>query len=279
MRAQRAGYRTVTVPGVCLWHQSFVDKDDQLDWQAYYHIRNRTIMGLLYANQQYKRNILKEMVRFTLSATAKMRYSAVALHQAAMKDVVAGPEHVGDILETRLPEIRGIRSKFADSNMVPVEDLPDTLRGQDEKFTHLHGLSRAEVMLGIGLHQIMPPRANRSAVIDGYMEPTKVHCLIDNGHGTHTVPADQLDSLALVADDASDHWRALGLMDSAVFVDPDRRKGVLLTRQPVRAITGFIRACGLYVKVIANWRTYQHQYRKAFATMVSPEWWQRYFTK
>ena len=56
-------------------------------------------------------------------------------------------------------------------------------------------------------------------------------------------------------------------------------KGILLTRQPVRAITGFIRACGLYVKVIANWRTYQRQYRKAFATMVSPEWWQRYFTK
>lgn len=279
VRAQRAGYRTVTVPGVCLWHQSFVDKDDQLDWQAYYHIRNRTIMGLLYANQQYKRNILKEMVRFTLSATAKMRYSAVALHQAAMRDVIAGPEHVGTILETKLPEIREIRSGFADSNMVPVEDLPDTLRAQDEKFAHLHDLSRAEAILGIGLHQIMPPRANRSAVIDGYMEPTKVHCLIDNGHSTHTVPADQLDSLVLVADDASDHWRALGLMDSAVFVDPDRRKGILLTRQPVRAITGFIRACGLYVKVIANWRTYQRQYRQAFATMVSPEWWQRYFTK
>lgn len=161
-----------------------------------------------------------------------MRYSAVALHQAAMRDVIAGPEHVGTILETKLPEIREIRSGFADSNMVPVEDLPDTLRAQDEKFAHLHDLSRAEAILGIGLHQIMPPRANRSAVIDGYMEPTKVHCLIDNGHSTHTVPADQLDSLVLVADDASDHWRALGLMDSAVFVDPDRRKGILLTRQP-----------------------------------------------
>ena len=69
-----------------------------------------------------------------------------------------------------------------------------------------------------------------SAVIDGYMEPTKVHCLIDNGHGTHTVPADQLDSLVLVADDASDHWRALGLMDSAVFVDPDRNEDTGMRR-------------------------------------------------
>lgn len=277
VRAQRAGYRTVTVPGVCLWHQSFVDKDDQLDWQAYFHIRNRTIMGLLYTNQAYRTGVLKEMVRFTMSATAKMRYSAVALHQAAMKDIIAGPEHVGSILETRLPEIRAIRGKFDDATMVPTEELPDTLRGQSEEFEHLHDASRAAVTLKIGLHQITPPRADRNSVIDGYMEPTKVHCLIAGDHHTSEVPADQLNTLTLVADDASDHWRAAGLMDSAVFVDPDRGKGILLTRKPLLAISGFMKTCALYARIIANWRTYQKKYRKAFTTMVSSEWWQRYF--
>ena len=277
VRAQRAGYRTVTVPGVCLWHQSFADKDDQLDWQAYFHIRNRTIMGLLYTNQAYRNSVLKEMVRFTMSATAKMRYSAVALHQAAMKDIMAGPEHVGSILEIRLPEIREIRGKFDDAMMVPIEELPDVLRGQGKEFEYLHDASRASAAMKIGLHQLMPPRADRDAVIDGYMEPTKVHCFIDGEHRMHNVPAEQLDTLALVADDASDHWRAAGLMDSAVFVDPERGKGILLTRNPLLAISGFIRTCTLYVRLIANWRTYQKEYRKAFAAMVSPEWWQKYF--
>ena len=37
LRARDAGFPTVSVPGVALWHVSWVGKDDSIDWQAYFH--------------------------------------------------------------------------------------------------------------------------------------------------------------------------------------------------------------------------------------------------
>ena len=41
LRARSRGYRTATVPGIAIWHMSFLEKDDTSDWQAYFHYRNR----------------------------------------------------------------------------------------------------------------------------------------------------------------------------------------------------------------------------------------------
>ena len=41
LRAREAGYPTVTMPGVAVWHVPWTEKDDTLDWQAYFHERNR----------------------------------------------------------------------------------------------------------------------------------------------------------------------------------------------------------------------------------------------
>ncbi|MDX5455871.1 MAG: glycosyltransferase, partial [Rhodococcus sp. (in: high G+C Gram-positive bacteria)] len=37
LRARAAGYPTVTMPGVAIWHMAWSDKDDAIDWQAYFH--------------------------------------------------------------------------------------------------------------------------------------------------------------------------------------------------------------------------------------------------
>jgi galactofuranosylgalactofuranosylrhamnosyl-N-acetylglucosaminyl-diphospho-decaprenol beta-1,5/1,6-galactofuranosyltransferase len=49
LRAREAGFPTVSVPGVALWHVSWVGKDDSIDWQAYFHARNRIVAGLLHS--------------------------------------------------------------------------------------------------------------------------------------------------------------------------------------------------------------------------------------
>src|SRR5262245_64396274 len=49
VRAGRKGYPTVSMPGVAAWHIPWLDKNDALDWQAYYHIRNRVIVALLHS--------------------------------------------------------------------------------------------------------------------------------------------------------------------------------------------------------------------------------------
>ncbi len=48
LRARAAGYRTATVPGIAIWHMSFLEKDDTSDWQAYFHYRNRLVAAALH---------------------------------------------------------------------------------------------------------------------------------------------------------------------------------------------------------------------------------------
>ena len=67
-------------------------------------------------------------------------------------------------------------------------------------------------------------------------------------------------------------------MDSAVFVNKDNNTGVLLRRKPLSAFTRLAKVGFLYARLAFNWRKYQSAYRKAFAQMVSPAWWSRYFT-
>ena len=50
------GYPTVSVPGVALWHVSWVGKDDSIDWQAYFHARNRIVAGLLHSTRAARRH-------------------------------------------------------------------------------------------------------------------------------------------------------------------------------------------------------------------------------
>ena len=49
LRAKKAGYPTVSLPGAGVWHMSWVDKDDLVGWQAYFHERNRIITALLHS--------------------------------------------------------------------------------------------------------------------------------------------------------------------------------------------------------------------------------------
>ena len=48
LRARSRGYRTATVPGIAIWHMSFLEKDDTSDWQAYFHYRNRFVAAALH---------------------------------------------------------------------------------------------------------------------------------------------------------------------------------------------------------------------------------------
>ena len=49
LRAKAAGYPTVTFPGAAVWHIPWTDKNDALDWQAYFHQRNRFVAALLHS--------------------------------------------------------------------------------------------------------------------------------------------------------------------------------------------------------------------------------------
>ncbi|HWM99358.1 MAG TPA: glycosyltransferase family 2 protein, partial [Streptosporangiaceae bacterium] len=94
LRARRAGYPTVSMPGVAAWHVPWQDKNDALDWQAYYHIRNRVVSALLHSPYDRGGRLVAESAETQVQHLLSMQYSTAALRLLAIEDVLAGPEHL-----------------------------------------------------------------------------------------------------------------------------------------------------------------------------------------
>ena len=91
LRARARGYRTATVPGIAIWHMSFLEKDDTSDWQAYFHYRNRLVAAAMHGPDDPKA-LLTDILKRTVRHLMLMEYSAVALQHMALRDFLGGPE-------------------------------------------------------------------------------------------------------------------------------------------------------------------------------------------
>ena len=121
LRAAANGFPTVTWPGVAIWHMAWADKDDAIDWQAYFHLRNRLIVAALY-HEGDPRGITRSIFKSTLKHTMCMEYSTMAIQLEAMKDFLAGPDQLFDILESSLPRIAEIRKGYSDAVIIESAD-------------------------------------------------------------------------------------------------------------------------------------------------------------
>ena len=125
LRAGAAGYRTVTVPGVALWHMSFADKHDSLQWQEYFHTRNRLVVAALHGSPRPRR-LLLESLKLNLHRLLSLEYSTVALREMAIRDFLAGPETLFSKLGSALGEVRARGGEFEDTRMLwSAGDLPE----------------------------------------------------------------------------------------------------------------------------------------------------------
>lgn len=118
LRAGKAGFPTATWPGIAIWHMAWSDKDDAIDWQAYFHLRNRLIVAAMEHDGPVK-GIIRSMQKATLKHLLCLEYSTVAIQNEAMKDFLAGPDQLFDILETSLPRIAAIRKTYPDAVVLP----------------------------------------------------------------------------------------------------------------------------------------------------------------
>jgi len=124
LRAGKAGFPTVTWPGVAIWHMAWADKDDAIDWQAYFHLRNRLIVAALNHDGPVD-GIITSLRKSTFKHLMCMEYSTLAIQIESMKDFLAGPDQLFDILETSLPRIAKIRAGYPDAVVIPsAADLP-----------------------------------------------------------------------------------------------------------------------------------------------------------
>jgi galactofuranosylgalactofuranosylrhamnosyl-N-acetylglucosaminyl-diphospho-decaprenol beta-1,5/1,6-galactofuranosyltransferase len=103
LRAGKAGFPTVSLPGMAIWHVPWTEKDDALDWQAYYHLRNRLVAALLHSPFPHGGRLVRESMSYQVAHLLSMQYSVADLRLRALEDVLSGPEHLHAGLATTLP--------------------------------------------------------------------------------------------------------------------------------------------------------------------------------
>ena len=118
LRAGEHGYPTVTMPGVAIWHMAWSDKDDAIDWQAYFHLRNRLVVSTLHWDAPVN-GLLKSSLKATVKHLMCLEYSTVAIQNKAIEDFLGGPEHIFSILESALPAVRALRQEYPDAVVLP----------------------------------------------------------------------------------------------------------------------------------------------------------------
>src|SRR5690606_37016349 len=119
LRARAHGFPTVSLPGAAVWHVSWGDKDDLVGWQSYFHERNRLITALLYSLYERGGRVLRESTYMDVKHLISMQYYTERGRILAMRDVLAGPGGLHDMIGTKLPEIRQLTSEFTDAQFKP----------------------------------------------------------------------------------------------------------------------------------------------------------------
>jgi galactofuranosylgalactofuranosylrhamnosyl-N-acetylglucosaminyl-diphospho-decaprenol beta-1,5/1,6-galactofuranosyltransferase len=154
LRAAEHGYPTVTMPGTAIWHMAWSDKDDAIDWQAYFHLRNRLVVAAMHWDGDVK-GLLTSSIKATLKHLLCLEYSTVAIQNRAIDDFLAGPEHIFSILESALPEVRKMRQEYPDAVVLPGATALPAASGRRKVHKPPVSLPAIGLRLGRGvLHQL-----------------------------------------------------------------------------------------------------------------------------
>ncbi len=90
LRAAAAGFVSVVLPGAVVWHDSWVGKNAESGWQAYFLLRNRIVTALLHDTRPAV--LVGEWMAVSLRHLAQREPAAAAMRWAALKDVLHGPD-------------------------------------------------------------------------------------------------------------------------------------------------------------------------------------------
>lgn len=122
LRARAAGYRTVSLPGMALWHVSWLDKDDSQDWQAFFHTRNRIVAGLLHSDRPGSGQLLQNSGRQDIKKLLNMQYYATQLAVDGMKSVLRGPAELHKSIAQDMPAARKRAADFPETHVYKPRD-------------------------------------------------------------------------------------------------------------------------------------------------------------
>ena len=251
LRAATAGHPTVSLPGAAVWHVPWTDKDDSVDWQAYFHARNRLVAALLHSRYDRGGRLVRESLAISVKHVLAMQYSAAALRVRAVEDVLAGPDDLHRGLGTRLGEVRTLRAEHTDARVRP--DAADfaavrSLRPRRQDPSTTRPASRISTLraaaLGV-LHQV----------------------------GPLPLGATEAPEREVASPDAG--WWTLARLDSALVANADGTGLAWLRRDRSAAGRALADAVRVHRELLRRWPELASAYRHAGPTLVGEESWRR----
>jgi galactofuranosylgalactofuranosylrhamnosyl-N-acetylglucosaminyl-diphospho-decaprenol beta-1,5/1,6-galactofuranosyltransferase len=253
LRAKAAGIPTVTLPGVAVWHIPWSDKDDAVDWQAYFHQRNRLVAALLHSPYERGGQLLRESFQNDVKHLLSLQYSTLELRLRALEDLLAGPQRLHPDIIGKLAEVRAVRGVFPDAQVQtdpgafpPPRRRRPPRRGKEPQEPRSRA-GRMAVALTGALRQLRPV-------------PT---------------PTDTVPEAVVPAMDA--RWWRLSHLDSAVVSTADGTGASWYRRQPQQFRTMLVRSLRLHQELLHTWPELARDYRAALPEIVSPQQWSRTF--
>ncbi|MDQ3463447.1 MAG: glycosyltransferase, partial [Actinomycetota bacterium] len=253
LRAGAAGFPTATLPGVAIWHLSWTDKDDVSDWQAYFHVRNRLIAAAMHSNYRRGGTLLLDHLKFDLKFLLSLQYSTIALRHLALRDFMAGPDLLFQLLPTALPTVREQRANYLDGKTLGSSSelpLPSMSSVKAERLFNFikNPLTIGGTLISALLHNLRP--------LNKKFEPER-------------------PQLNIAAQDA--RWFVLARLDSATVATADGR-GVALRRRDPRTFWGMLgESIRLHRKCHREFPKLRREYRAAVPHLTSIEGWRQAF--
>lgn len=253
VRAQANGYRTVSLPGAAVWHMPWTEKDDTIDWQAYYHQRNRWLATMLYSPYKRGGRMPQESFAVDIRHLLSMQYSAVELRLRALEDLLEGPEHLHRSIGTKLPEVRAVRATFDDARILPdPAEFPPVKR-------------------------IKPPRKGKGPAQAHSIPAALVKVATGALHQLKRVPAEaqQHPEERVAAMDA--RWWRLSQLDSALVTSSDGSGVSWHKRDTAKVRSLALRSAKLHRRLLAEWDSLAASYQAALPQFTSQEAWKETF--
>ena len=255
LRAAAAGYPVVSMPGVAVWHVPWQDKTDALDWQAYYHLRNRLVAALMHSPYEFGGSVVTENLQYQIRHLLSMQYSTATLRLMAIEDILSGPSHLHGDLATKMAELRTVRTRFPDSqvksdieNFPTVRRLKPPRRGKEpESPKNKVGLV-VKAALG-AVHQVLPVSE------------------LSDEHPQIVVPYQDAE------------WWLLSHVDGALVSTADGTSTSWYRRDPRRFGKLMQRSLALHARLLREWPRLRELYRAEADQFTSPEHWRETFEK
>ncbi|MGI8900012.1 MAG: glycosyltransferase [Nocardioides sp.] len=253
VRAAEHGFPTVTLPGAAVWHVPWTDKNDALDWQAYFHQRNRTIAALLHSPYPRGGRVVRESFNHQVKHLFAFQYSTAELRHRALEDVLAGPGQLHADLLTKLPEVRALRARFTDARLEPD---PDAFPGVRRK---------------------KPPKRG----VDPTLPKGRVGQLVSAGTSAvrQFLPKRPLSGehpeARLAATDAK--WWMIAQFDSVVVSSPDGASTAWYHRDRDEFRDLLARTVEIHQRLYREWPRLAEEYRAALPEVTSIDQWSKTF--